>query len=165
MKKLSDMLRGKRGIALASAAALGIVLLTFDRLPFAQQEKKNDADPYYKVSFYTENLEKRIKELCRSCDGAGDVHVLLTLDSGSEYVYASDVEQKKEGESGSVTREYLIVSTSSGDEPVKVTEIYPRIRGVAVVCSGGDRPEVREKITSLLSAALGIPTNRIRVSS
>lgn len=165
MKKLSEIFRGRRGIILFAAAALGIFLMTFDRLPITGKQNKNDADSYYSVSFYTENLEKRIKELCRSCDGAGDVHVLLTLDSGSEYVYASDVEQKKDGENGSVTREYLIVSASGGDEPVKVTEIYPRIRGVAVVCSGGDRSDVREKITSLLSAALGIPTNRIRVSS
>ncbi len=165
MKKMTDVLQGKRGVLLVAFVALGILLLTFDRLPLTSHQKKGDDDSYYKVSYYTENLEKRIKELCDSCDGAGDVHVLLTLDSGSEYVYASDVEQKKDGESGSVAREYLLVSTSDGDEPVKVTEIYPRIRGVAVVCSGGDKADVREKITSLLSAALGIPSNRIRVSS
>ncbi|MBR3991792.1 MAG: hypothetical protein IKI91_06610 [Clostridia bacterium] len=165
MKKPTELFRGRRGIVLVAAFALGIFLLTFDKLPFHAEKKNGDSEPYYRVSFYTENLEKRIKELCRSCDGVGDVHVLLTLDSGSEYVYASDVEQRQEGSGASVTREYLLVSTSDGDEPVKVTEIYPKIRGVAVVCSGGDRADVREKITSLLSAALGIPTNRIRVSS
>ena len=165
MKKPTELFRGRRGIVLVAAFALGIFLLTFDKLPFRAEKKISDSEPYYRVSFYTENLEKRIKELCRSCDGVGDVHVLLTLDSGSEYVYASDVEQRQEDSGASVTREYLLVSTSDGDEPVKVTEIYPKIRGVAVVCSGGDRADVREKITSLLSAALGIPTNRIRVSS
>ncbi|MBR6290959.1 MAG: hypothetical protein IKR53_05895 [Clostridia bacterium] len=165
MKKPTELFRGRRGIVLVAAFALGIFLLTFDKLPFHAEKESGDSEPYYRVSFYTENLEKRIKELCRSCDGVGDVHVLLTLDSGSEYVYASDVEQRQEGSGASVTREYLLVSTSDGDEPVKVTEIYPKIRGVAVVCSGGDRADVREKITSLLSAALGIPTNRIRVSS
>ena len=165
MTKPTELFRGKRALVLAAALALGIFLLTFDKLPISAEKKKSDSESYYRVSFYTENLEKRIKELCRSCDGVGDVHVLLTLDSGSEYVYASDVEQKQDGDGGSVTREYLLVSTSDGDEPVKVTEIYPKIRGVAVVCSGGDRADVREKITSLLSAALGIPTNRIRVSS
>ena len=87
--------------------------------------------------------------------------VLVTRDSGSEYVYAANTEESE----GSGTREYLIVSGENGGEPVRVTEICPKVRGVAVVCTNGDRADVKEKITTLLSAALGIPTNRIRVSS
>ncbi|MBQ8912271.1 MAG: hypothetical protein IJY89_06865 [Clostridia bacterium] len=38
-----------------------------------------------------------------------------------------------------------------------------RIIGAAVLCSGGNDPVVKAQITRLLSAALGLPTNKIEV--
>ncbi len=38
-----------------------------------------------------------------------------------------------------------------------------RIVGAAVLCQGGDDPLVASKVTRLLSAALGLPTNKIEV--
>ena len=37
------------------------------------------------------------------------------------------------------------------------------ISGIAVVCSGGDNAEVRERVVKMLSGIFGIGTNRIRV--
>ena len=39
----------------------------------------------------------------------------------------------------------------------------PRVRGVAVLCKGGDDPAVRAEIVQLVSAVLGIGTHRIYV--
>ncbi len=165
MKSVQDMIKGKRWLAIAAAAAAGLILLSY-RAVSHKTEKKEGNPGFYEVSYYTENLEERIAGLCRASGGVGEVSVFLTLESGSEYVYATNSDQK-EGANGdySGSREYLIVTADGSSSPVQVTEIYPKVRGVAVVCSGGDSPEIKKRLTELLSAALGIPSNRIRVSS
>ncbi len=108
------------------------------------------------IRYYTEELESRIAALCRQVHGITEVHVLLTLDGASEYVYA---------ENGSpAAKEYVIIEQSEGGTPVLIQEIYPKIRGVAVVCSHGEDSEIQRTITELLSAALGIGASRIRVA-
>ncbi len=106
------------------------------------------------IRFYTEELEARITDLCRQVHGVNEVHVLLTLDGASEYVYAEN----------GAAKEYVIIEHQNGGTPVLIQEIYPRIRGVAVVCSHGDDSEMQRTITELLAAALGIGASRIRVA-
>ena len=43
--------------------------------------------------------------------------------------------------------------------------IYPSIRGVAISCTNGDNDEVKNRINKLVSAYLGIPSNRIEIVS
>ncbi|MBR7033529.1 MAG: hypothetical protein IKI03_07875 [Clostridia bacterium] len=159
MKNPFGFLKEKKWIIIVAGAALGVFLIAYR--PSSAPDTAAQEDGFEKISFYTETLEERIEDLCRSSVGIEDVSVLLTLDSGSEYVYAANTSEND----GTGTREYLIVSGEDGGEPVRVTEIYPKVRGVAVVCTNGDRAEIKEKITALLSAALGVPSNRIRVSS
>ena len=111
-------------------------------------------EEYLSVRFYTKELEERIESLCREIHGIGEVHVLLTLEGGSEYVYAENVAVL------SADRYF----TSDGEAPLMVQEIYPKIRGIAVVCSHGDDSAVRLMITELLGAAFGIPSSRIYVA-
>lgn len=162
---LGDSVHKKSVVFIVLGLVVGLVLILYPTKGDNKTEK-SEVDDYYKVSFYTQNLEERIKNLCLSVNGINNVSVLLTLESGSEYVYANNEEENTNGDSShSYASDYLIVESGEGSEPVLVTEIYPKIRGVAVVCSGGDSADVKEKVTSLLSAALGISTNRIKVSS
>ncbi|MBQ6263780.1 MAG: hypothetical protein IJK58_09735 [Clostridia bacterium] len=159
MKNPFDFLKGKKWMIILAGTAIGIFLIAYR--PSTASEAPSEDDGSETIAFYTETLEKRIEDLCRASVGINDVSVLLTLDSGSEYVYAANTSE--DGESG--TKEYLLVTGENGGGPVRVTEICPKVRGVAVVCTNGDRAEVKEKITDLISAALGIPSNRIRVCS
>jgi len=59
------------------------------------------------------------------------------MESGSEYVY-------------------------QGGNRVRI--VTPTIRGVAVICTGGDNPLIQQKIINMLSALFNLPTNRIFVS-
>ena len=94
--------------------------------------------------------------MCRQIHGIGEVHVLVTLEGGCEYVYAENIT----GGSHS----YLLSSDGEGESPVFVQQIYPRIRGVAVVCTKGSDSAVQLAVTQLLSAAFDIPTSRIYVA-
>ncbi|MBR3423181.1 MAG: hypothetical protein IKG80_01675, partial [Clostridia bacterium] len=142
MKNPFDFIKGKKWIIILAGTAIGIFLIAYR--PSVASDVQSGEDGFETISFYTETLEKRIEELCGSSVGIKDVAVLLTLDSGSEYVYAANTSE--DGDGG--TREYLIVTGESGGEPVRVTEIFPKVRGVAVVCTNGDRAEIKEKITT-----------------
>lgn len=147
----------KKYVPIAVAGLVGLILLICGGSlgNTGRAEETTDAQAYFSVRFYTEDLEERIEELCRQVHGVGEVHVLLTLEGGSEYVYAANI-------SGGA-HSYLLTAEGERETPVLVQEIYPRIRGIAVVCSRGDDSTVRLAITELLSAAFGIPTSRICV--
>lgn len=141
----------KRKILLA--AAFGVLLIAAGGFLGMAEKRKTEKPAYTDVSFYTDYLEERITALCRSISGVTEAEVFLTLDCSSEYVYQED------GAS-----DFLILSDASGEQAVMLCEIYPKVRGIAVVCTGGDLPRIRETVTELLSAALGLPSSRIRVA-
>ena len=45
-----------------------------------------------------------------------------------------------------------------------VKEIQPTVRGVVIVCEGGDDPAVQEQITDAVTTALNISTKRVSIS-
>ena len=148
----------KKYVPIIGAALLGLVLILWGGTAArdTDKERNDDTESYFSVRFYTEDLEERIEELCKQLHGIGEVHVLVTLEGGSEYVYAENI-------SGS-SRSYLLTAEEEGESPVFVQQIYPRIRGIAVVCSRGDDSAVRLAVTQLLSAAFDIPSSRICVA-
>ena len=140
--------------------AAGIIILIISLiLPDTPQEKAEFGKA--EISLYSETLEEKIKNLISGIDGVGEVSVMLTLDCSSEYVFA---ENRDVSDSRRVS-DYLVITGDSGESAVQVKEIYPRVRGVAVVCDGGDSVEVEAKIISALSSSLGIASNRITVCS
>lgn len=141
----------KQKLIIIGFALLGALLIMLGGIGFREDNSGNTA--YTDVSYYTAYLENRIRELCTSVDGITDATVFLTLESSSERIYS---------DGGS--SDYLIISNGSGEEAVMMYEIYPRVRGIAVVCTGGELPRVRETITELLSAAFDLQTNKIRVA-
>lgn len=103
---------------------------------------------------YRERLAAEIGALCRQVKGVGKVTVLVSLSGGYEYIYARD----EDGD---------CISVGSGSQKEAVVEnvLPPRIAGVGIVCDGGNNAAVREQLTALLSAALGIGANKIYITS
>ena len=150
MKNLKKV--SKNTIVALLLAVFGVGIIVIPSLFNGNGGKSADGGAeYYDSGYYTEYLEDRIRKLCLSMEGISEVSVLLTLDCSSEYVYGA-------------VGDYLIVKKDGGEQPLVVREIYPRIRGIAVVCTGGDIPRVQERVTELLSAALGISSAKIKVA-
>ena len=144
-----------------AAAVFGVMLILLPRLLPGEGKRETNArtessDPVY----YSALLEEKIRQLILRLDGVDEAAVLLTLDGTGEYVYAQNTSVSEQGRTG----DYLVVQENGDEKTVLVSEIYPRIRGVAVVCTGGDTVQVQKKITELLSASLGISSGRITVS-
>ena len=137
------------------AAAAGVFMIAISVLIPQQSGTKTET-----VTYYSEKLEEKVASLIGCVDGIENVSVMVTLDCSSEYVYAKNKDDSGEKSAS----DYVVISGKGGGEStVQLKEIYPKVRGVAVVCTGGDTPLVQAKITNILSSSLGIPSSRITV--
>ena len=100
-------------------------------------------------------------------EGAGELHLMLTLESDGERTLAEDREETLGGspdapESQS-RRETVILSVSGGEEVVVTRRESPVYRGALVVCQGADRAEVKLAVTQAVAALTGLGADRITV--
>ncbi len=167
MNKLSEKLKAGKNLPIIIGVAVGIALLILGALSGGSEgSAAPDSSSYSSpdVTLYTDMLEEKIKKLCESVAGVEKATVLLTLDRGSELIYAQNGSENISDSSYSSATDYLLINRGDNDTPLQLCEIYPKIRGVAVVCTGGDRATVAKTVTELISAALGISTNKIMVA-
>lgn len=154
---LSGILSGKnRKYVLPSLLALLAVTLLLLSSVGADRPKTETDLSELTAEHVTERLEEKIKIMCTKVKGVSDVCVMLTLDTSEEYVYASDTEKSE-----TFQRSELVTSDGGG---VELYVISPRVRGVAVVCKGGDSAVIKKTLTDLISCALGIPSSSISIA-
>lgn len=120
-----------------------------------------------------QELEARLTEMISAVQGAGKVRVMLTLENDGETVYAydeqSDTQTAAGGTDGTASRrqsyenEHVLIDAGSGKQPLIETCLEPEVKGVAVVCEGGDDITVVKRVTELVSVVLRLPTNRVCV--
>ena len=116
------------------------------------------------AAFDLEALESRMEKVLSKIDGAGGVSLVLTVKSGTEQVYATDVDYSEDGERREESATTVLVSTGSGTEEVAVVrQIYPTFQGALVVCDGGNDPTVRLLITQAVAALTGLRSDKITV--
>ncbi len=151
------------------AGICGILLILLSEFPlFSSKDKpiKTNTDIAEYQQILTENIEKIVSEI----SGDQNPTVVVTLETAVEYSYADEVENESESSSGGDSsrqldaqkRSYITVKGSDGSEqPLVVTQIMPQIRGVAVVCRGGDDEQTQEKIQNAVTAALNISGKRV----
>lgn len=118
---------------------------------------------------YVEDLENRLVSIISSIEGAGETKVMITLESGSEDIYLHDYDYGENIDpSGKniVERkdEYVIVDSDSGEKGIVVRIAEPKIRGVAVVCKGGDSDAVRVRVIETVTALLNINSTSVSVA-
>ncbi len=81
-----------------------------------------------------------------------------------EYVYAQNSKRESDPDSVSESGEYVIIG-GNGDKKALVRKVdNPEIMGVVVVCEGGESNVVKEKVYNAVSAAFGIPSQKIFVT-
>lgn len=114
-------------------------------------------------------LNEQLTELLSNIKGAGRVKVMITYEATDENVYAKDTDEEFENSENRPTQqkiksEYIIVKGSDGEEGLKIKNVFPTIRGVAVVCDGGNDPNVKGQIVSAVSALFDINSTKISVA-
>ena len=155
----------------------GILLIFLSSIFSTNDKNKKDIDisntDTYTTEQYCSLIEDDVKNIVTGITGDKNPTVVVTLESGIRYSYASADETDISSSSGNTTDEsseskkqsYITVKTSDGGEmPLIVTEIMPSVRGVAIICDSGNLEAVSEKIKNAVTAALNITSKRVYIS-
>ena len=153
------------------AGAIGILLLlagSFSSSSGAKEKEAESEDVKLNsaelLTSYTEMLEDKIRALCESVNGVSRVRVVVTLQSGYEYVYAKDSELHSNGDGTTGSYHYLTIGSGSSEAAVYLSEKPPTVGGIGIVCVGGGDARVKKELIELLSATLGVASNKIYVA-
>ncbi len=177
----SSFLQGRKGLLLLAVDLIALLLLNLDSFMGGIEEepilKEAEWTVHREAKDQEQELAGRLETILATMAGVGRVEVLLTLERGPEYKYAStsDSSQKEtlEQDASGGTREIaeitdrtqlvLVRSPQGYEEPVLITEIFPEIKGVVVVAQGAEDPRIKERITWAVQTALRVSPHKITV--
>lgn len=173
INRLTEKIKNPK--VLVAAGLIGIALICLSSFIGGDKKAENQAPTGDGITAaeYKAELEESIGEIVKSITGSDSVKVVITLESGIKYSYADIKEgataNKTESNSESTTSEskqtYITVKTADGGEQaLLVTAEMPEVRGVAIVCEGGDDEQINEKIQNAVTAALNITSKRVYIA-
>lgn len=148
-------------------AAVGVVCLLWPEGQTEESETVSQAKET--VSADLQAVQTEMETILGQIQGVGQLHLMLTVDTGTERVLAGDTSLSYSGTTAapddySRTSETVLVSGGSGSDDVVVTrEIWPKFRGALVVCQGADDPTVKLAVMEAVSALTGLGSDRISV--
>ena len=179
VKKLfSSKLKGDKGrrlLIIAGIAGIALIFLS-DFWPSGGSTQTAAATEATNAE-YAEQLEKKLSVLIGNISGVGKSEIMVTLENGVEYVYAneerkttdktediSDSTQRVQ-QSNDVEQNVITVDDADGGKKALVrTQIEPQVKGVVVVCEGGDQELVQQRVTNAVTTALNITSKRVCVT-
>lgn len=161
-------------IVIIGLIGIAIIMLS----SFIEKDTLTGEDSSKKITAeeYSSGLEEKLSRQIEDVVG-GDVKVMITLESGIEYVYASesknnesevedaysDKNQKSQKEK-QVQNSYITCKDENGNEvPLIVTEIMPNVKGVVVACKNGDNEVIGSAVKTLVTTALDISDSKVCV--
>lgn len=127
---------------------------------------------------YQAMLEQRLLETVSSVEGVGKAKVMITLESGVEYVYAQaekkntdstkdydGTDPKRVQQKDQTEQSYILVDNGSGKrEALLKTEVQPKVKGVVVVCEGAGNVVVEQRVLNVVTTSLDIPSSKVCVT-
>lgn len=159
----------------------GIALILLSQLFMGSSGKSAASTPSEGITAtaYRQELESQLAKVLSKLEGVGELHVMVTVDSAGETVYAVDAilnmkrQQSSRDDSSTETvqeeswenKHILIEGASGGEEPLVRSQNEPKVRGVLVVCEGAKSPLVQKRVLEAVSKLLGVSTAKICVTN
>ena len=141
----------------------GLILLIMGGGDLFSGERENDVEESVENEIdaleYKAYIESEIREICKSISGVDEAYVCVRIDGSAEKVYATD----KQYGSGSEREEYVIIGSGSNARPLYLGESLPEIIGIGVILKGNNVAGKKSSLEAMLSAAYGVPQNRVWV--
>ena len=168
--KISGLVNSPKKIRIVFIIAIAAVLLLFfSELDFSNDKQNEELSYGIDINEYKKDLESELTKHLKNMSGVGKVKVMITLESNQEISYVNETEKDgSQGESDisySEKNNYVIIDDGDKDRGLvkKITE--PRIRGVLVICDGGDDITVKTKVTEAVKKLFSISSASICVTN
>ncbi len=156
---------------------IGIGLIFLSGLLKGDEKESAVTEQTFDSAAYTAALEEKIHAMVSGISGVGEAKVIITLESSTEYVYVNEKketadstkdyaegETKKEQERLNYEQNVILIDQEGGKrEALLQTTLEPKVKGVVVVCQGGENVEVEKRVTDAVTTALAISTSKVCV--
>ena len=157
LKKLTGFLANYKYAILILLLGVALLLWPSEKQAVPRQSAEPEPEP----------LEAQLEQMLSQVEGAGQVQVLLTPRTGTEYIYQTD-QTKEEQVRGdetvtSSTTTTVTVSSDSGQQPLITQTIYQTYQGALVLSQGADLPAVRLDLVNAVSSLTGLSADKITV--
>ena len=181
MAGLKKLVSGDGKIKIVVALGLlGMALILLSQFFSIGEKSAKDIDTataQFTSEAYIADLEAKLTSLISGMEGVGEARVMVTLESGVEYIYAQEEKRNtdvtQEGgateaariyEKENVEQKYILVETQNGKkQPLLKTERQPKVQGVVIVCEGASNIHVEQDLINVVTTALNIPSTRVCV--
>lgn len=156
-KNIIEKIKENKKLQYLLIAVFSIVIIFI----FISTFTKSDADgnTETEINVYVVQLENRLKETLSHVDGAGDVSIVITVESEMETVLAMETVTKQTAAGTEVTETPVIVN----GKPIVLKEKYPKVVGVLIVAQGAKNISVLTKIQQATISLLDIDVNQIEI--
>lgn len=134
-KRFAEFLGDKRVLRIAVWIGVGAILL----ICLSSFVDLSHDDTAALTEAYAEKTEQRLLDIVSEIDGVGQAKIFLTMANGGESVYLKNSDTK------TLSKE-------------------PEVRGVVVVCDGGDDPLTVAHVLEAVTKALDISSNKVCVT-
>jgi len=167
LKKSPDRL--KIAVVLGAAGMLMILLSEFVPDSKEKPEKAISQTETTDSDDFKKRTELELKELLEHIDGVGECEVMISIESGTEYVYAENIsrfsEDNADRRSEKLDEDIVITENGGTRQPLVRKIIDPQIGGVVIVCDGGGNISINERVQKAVSTALNISSTRVCVEA
>ena len=126
---------------------------------------------------YRSSITQELGNMLASIDGVGKTKIMITLDGGVRNIYATDTDtngsetSRKNGEDENADKQntekrscILVRGKDGSEKALTVGKMMPQVKGVLIVCEGGDDGDIVQRVKDAVSAALDISQSHICVS-
>lgn len=173
IKTVFDKIKKPKIIIIIGFIGIGLILISTLFESDAKEKSISESNNKIDTAAYCSELEEKIKSIVYGITGDKKSTVVVTLESGVRYSYADALQSDSSESSGKETAQssektsqsYITVKTADGGEKaLVVTEYMPDVKGVAIICSGGDREDISQKIENAVTSALNITSKRVYIA-
>lgn len=126
---------------------------------------------------YVKYMEEKLADTLSQIEGAGEVTVMITLESSAERIvekdetYEGETVTESDSQGGSrdtdqsSREESTVYAQGDGQDgmPYISKELSPKIGGVVVIAPGGEKAQVKQNITEAVEALFGVESHKIRI--
>lgn len=134
-KKFNQLIRSKLFLRIAVITGVVAIALIF----ISSHLDFNLFQKQTSSDEYAEELKLRLLDIVSEIDGVGEVRVFLTMDNSGENVYMTNTDKKTKS-------------------------IEPTVRGVVIVCDGGDDPIVVDRVMGAITRSLSISSDKVYIT-
>ncbi len=153
-------------IYLAVGLALIVAIIYFSCLkPSSSKTTESNKIDNVNTNFSTSSeyigyIENKLENVITKVKGAGNVEVVVTLEKGFEYIYATEEETRTTSNGTTITTSSIVMVNG---QPVIKEEIYPVIKGIVVISSGAKDVSVRMNILSIIQTVIDLDNSKINI--